>query len=78
MITLLLYSFTAANYAVAGKAMVGVVLIASILFMPDGILPRLQRLFARHLGATPKWVIRRARLQEAAARLVCRWSRAMP
>lgn len=29
----------------------------------------LQRLFARHLGATPKWVIRRARLQEAAARL---------
>ncbi len=29
----------------------------------------LQRLFARHVGATPKWVIRRARLQEAAARL---------
>jgi len=46
-ITLLLYSFTSANLAVAGKAMVGVILIAAILFMPDGILPRLQRLFSR-------------------------------
>jgi len=46
-ITLLLYSFTAANYAVAGKAMVGLILIASILFMPGGILPRLQRTFVR-------------------------------
>ena len=46
-ITLLTYSFTAANYAVAGKAMVGAILIAAILFMPDGILPRLQRRFAR-------------------------------
>ena len=42
-ITLLLYAFTAADYAVAGKAMIGAVLIAAILFMPDGILPRLQR-----------------------------------
>ena len=46
-ITLLLYSFTAADFAVAGKAMVGAILIAAILFMPDGILPRLQRAFAR-------------------------------
>jgi branched-chain amino acid transport system permease protein len=45
-ITLLLYSFTAANFAVAGKAMVGVILIAAILFMPEGILPRLQRWLA--------------------------------
>ena len=52
-ITLLLYSFTAANYAVAGKAMVGVILIAAILFMPDGILPRLQRLFARRRAPLP-------------------------
>jgi len=50
-ITLLLYSFTAANYAVAGKAMVGVVLIAAILFMPEGILPRVQRAWARRRGA---------------------------
>jgi branched-chain amino acid transport system permease protein len=42
-ITLLLYSFTAANYALAGKAMVGVILIAAILFMPEGIIPRVQR-----------------------------------
>ena len=52
-ITLLLYSFTAANHAVAGKAMVGLVLIAAILFMPDGILPRLQRLFMRWRALAP-------------------------
>ena len=46
-ITALLYSFTAADHAVAGKAMSGLILIAAILFMPDGILPRLQRLFGR-------------------------------
>jgi branched-chain amino acid transport system permease protein len=50
-ITLLLYSFTAAAYAIAGKAMIGVILIAAILFMPDGILPRLQRAWARHRPA---------------------------
>ncbi|MFM2068807.1 MAG: hypothetical protein RLZZ584_3716 [Pseudomonadota bacterium] len=52
-ITLLLYAFTAANHAVAGKAMVGVILIAAILFMPDGILPRLLRWVSR-------WLPRRA------------------
>ena len=46
-ITLLLYSFTAANHAVAGKAMVGAILIAAILFMPNGILPRLLRLLPK-------------------------------
>ena len=51
-ITLLLYSFTAANFAVAGKAMVGVILIAAILFMPDGILPRVIRAFGRR-GTVP-------------------------
>jgi branched-chain amino acid transport system permease protein len=50
-ITALLYSFTAADHAVAGKAMSGVILIAAILFMPDGILPRLQRLFRRRIAA---------------------------
>jgi len=50
-ITLLLYSFTAADYAIAGKAMIGVILIAAILFMPDGILPRLQRAWARRWPA---------------------------
>jgi branched-chain amino acid transport system permease protein len=46
-ITALLYSFTAADHAIAGKAMVGAILIAAILFMPDGILPRLHGLFRR-------------------------------
>jgi len=51
-ITGLLYSFTAADHAVAGKAMIGVILIAAILFMPDGILLRVQKLF-RKRAATP-------------------------
>ncbi|MCA9671757.1 MAG: AraC family transcriptional regulator [Myxococcales bacterium] len=36
----------------------------------SGLDPRsLQRLFREHVGASPKWVIRRSRLQEAAARI---------
>ena len=50
-ITALLYSFTAADHAIAGKAMIGAILIAAILFMPEGILPRLQRLFGRRQPA---------------------------
>ncbi len=52
-ITGLLYSFTAADHAVAGKAATGAILIAAILFMPDGILPRLQRLFGRRPAPAP-------------------------
>jgi len=52
-ITALLYTFTAADHAIAGKAMIGVVLIAAILFMPDGILLRLQRVFKRAPATTP-------------------------
>jgi ABC-type branched-subunit amino acid transport system ATPase component/ABC-type branched-subunit amino acid transport system permease subunit len=37
-ITGLLYAFTAGDYAIAGRAAVGLVLIAVILFMPEGIL----------------------------------------
>ncbi len=50
-ITALLYSFTAADHAIAGKAMIGVVLIAAILFMPDGILLRLKKLFGKPAAA---------------------------
>ena len=46
-ITALMYSFTAADHAIAGKAMIGLILIAAILFMPDGILMRVKALFAR-------------------------------
>ena len=52
-ITALLYSFTAADHAIAGKAMIGVILIAAILFMPDGILLRLQKLFKRAPAVAP-------------------------
>lgn len=51
-ITALLYSFTAADHAIAGKAMIGVILIAAILFMPAGILPKLLKLFRRRAQAT--------------------------
>ncbi|MEO7337418.1 MAG: ATP-binding cassette domain-containing protein [Caldimonas sp.] len=51
VITILLYSFTAADYAVAGKAMMGGVLIATILFMPDGILVRVLKGFGRRVPA---------------------------
>jgi branched-chain amino acid transport system permease protein len=40
-ITGLVYAFTAGDYAIAGRAAVGLILIAVILFMPGGILGRL-------------------------------------
>lgn len=49
-ITGLLYSFTAADHAVAGKAAIGGILIVAILFMPDGILPRLIGAWRRMRG----------------------------
>jgi branched-chain amino acid transport system permease protein len=39
-ITGLLYAFSASDYAVAGRAAVGLILIAVILFMPGGLLGR--------------------------------------
>lgn len=41
VITLLLYATTAADQAVVGKAVVGVILVAAILVMPEGILGQL-------------------------------------
>ena len=40
VITALMYAFTAGDYAIAGKAVVGLVLVLVILFMPQGILGR--------------------------------------
>ena len=37
-ITILLYATTAADQAVAGKAVIGAILVAAVLFMPNGIL----------------------------------------
>ena len=46
VITGLLYAFTAGDYAIAGRAAVGLILIVVILFLPEGLLgrfiPRLQ------------------------------------
>src|SRR5438067_4349441 len=46
-ITALLYAFTASDYAVAGRAAVGLILIVVILFMPQGVLGQLLRWTAR-------------------------------
>ena len=43
VITLLLYAATAADQAVTGKAVTGAILVAAVLFMPDGILAVLRR-----------------------------------
>jgi branched-chain amino acid transport system permease protein len=43
VVTVLLYSFTAGDYAVGGRAVVGLVLILVILFMPDGILGHIRK-----------------------------------
>lgn len=43
VITGLLYAFTTGDHALLGKAAIGAILVAAILFMPDGILARLLR-----------------------------------
>ena len=48
IITALLYGFTAGDHAVLGKAAIGAVLVAAILFMPDGVLGRFGRFGRRH------------------------------
>jgi branched-chain amino acid transport system permease protein len=49
IITALLYAFTAGNHAVVGKAVFGALLIAVILFLPDGVLgaSKRRRLWSR-------------------------------
>lgn len=47
-ITLLLYASTAADQAVTGKAVSGVILVAAILFMPNGILELLRAKLTRY------------------------------
>jgi branched-chain amino acid transport system permease protein len=59
LITALLYAFTASDYAVAGRAAVGLILIVVILFMPQGVLGQLLR-----------WTQRRAPLPAPVARSV--------
>jgi branched-chain amino acid transport system permease protein len=47
VITSLLYAFTAGDAAVIGKGLIGVILIAVIVLMPDGILGKLLKRFGR-------------------------------
>jgi branched-chain amino acid transport system permease protein len=42
-ITTLLYVFTTSDYAVAGRAAVGLIFIVVILFLPQGILGKFVR-----------------------------------
>jgi branched-chain amino acid transport system permease protein len=49
-ITGLLYFSTAGDHAVLGKAAIGAILVAAILFMPEGILERLRRTLRPRAG----------------------------
>ncbi|MEP6941773.1 MAG: branched-chain amino acid ABC transporter ATP-binding protein/permease [Betaproteobacteria bacterium] len=48
VITVLLYASTAADQAIAGKAISGAILVAAVLFMPNGILEMLRGRFAKY------------------------------
>ncbi|MGE5087899.1 MAG: ABC transporter permease subunit [Candidatus Levyibacteriota bacterium] len=52
-ITLLLYASTAADQAVTGKAVTGAILVAAVLFMPNGILAIRRRAQRVGSGAPP-------------------------
>ena len=66
VITGLLYAFTAGNYAIAGRAAVGLILIVVILFLPDGLLGRFVRA-AQGRGRAPAVAGTRAAAALAAA-----------
>jgi len=53
VITALLYAFTAGDYAILGRGAIGLILIAVILFMPDGILGQLLKRFKRARKPAP-------------------------
>ncbi len=52
VVTVLLYAFTAGDYAIAGRAAVGLILIVVILFMPEGILGQILRTLKRRRPAS--------------------------
>ncbi len=52
-ITVLLYASTAADHALAGKAISGAILVAAVLFMPDGLLALLSSRFTRRQANIP-------------------------
>ena len=66
VITALMYAFTAGDYAIAGKAVVGLVLVLVILFMPQGILGRRRAPAAP--APTEPWARRRRANEVSTAR----------
>ena len=52
-ITALLYGFTAGDFAVAGRAAIGLILIVAILFLPEGLLGRFGRRRPRRSPSQP-------------------------
>jgi len=59
VITALLYAFISGGEAIMGRAIVGLVLIVAILWLPDGVVPALQKWRRRHRAA-PAQAVRRA------------------
>jgi branched-chain amino acid transport system permease protein len=53
IITALLYAFTAGDFAVAGRAAIGFILIAVILFMPQGVMGQVQRWWRKQAAPKP-------------------------
>jgi branched-chain amino acid transport system permease protein len=52
VITSLLYSFSGGSEAIMGRAIVGVVLIIAILWLPDGVVPELRKRLKRWSSTT--------------------------
>ena len=51
VITALLYAFISGGEAMIGRAIVGVILISAILWLPDGAVPAAQKWLARRRSA---------------------------
>jgi branched-chain amino acid transport system permease protein len=54
VITALLYAFISGGQAIVGRAIVGVILIAAILWLPDGFVPAIRQWLARRRRAGPQ------------------------
>ena len=65
LITMLLYFSTSGDHAVLGKAVIGVILVLAILFMPEGVLGK----FRRRAGASLRMPPNSAGVEAGAGRL---------
>jgi branched-chain amino acid transport system permease protein len=53
-ITVLLYAFISGGEAMVGRAIVGVILISAILWLPDGFVPATRKWLAKHRRVPPR------------------------